>query len=316
MQQDSIAIYCRFSSKDDMAQMPTCDGRQTSTISTPGTSIQEQAFEAASLHTVMTGSNETIISANKSMFFLEMNPFAPVSVVLLHMLYLPCHSKSRNVCKKEEYSVGLCADLVAEMIREHAHDRRAHVVGVGTSGFIALDIVRRHPDVVTSGFISGAWPQKGMRLTVTNHPRLLYAGLWSILHSPGSLFFKMSGYSGEYHNDELLNAIKRNGSSRLAEAGCSYAKEWQEVQFAETGVADKRLCMIAGGKQDDPEGVRQAAKLLKSQSSGGQGSTTCAYQVREAILAWNLQFPPLFAKAIQCWIEHLPMPDEFEDMPI
>lgn len=114
----------------------------------------------------------------------------------------------------------------------------------------------------------------------------------------------------------MLNAIKRNGSSRLSEAGCTYAKEWQEVQFVETGLADKRLCMIAGGKQDDPDGVREAAKLLKSQSKGGEGSSTRAYQVCEAILAWNLQFPPLFAKAIQCWIERLPMPDEFEDMPI
>lgn len=49
-------------------------------------STQDQESEAASLHTIMTGSNETIISANQSMFFLEMNPFAPVSVVLLHML--------------------------------------------------------------------------------------------------------------------------------------------------------------------------------------------------------------------------------------
>ncbi|POS69514.1 hypothetical protein DHEL01_v212094 [Diaporthe helianthi] len=126
----------------------------------------------------------------------------------------------------------------------------------------------------------------------------------------------MSGYSTEYHKDELLDSIKRNGSSRLAAAGCAYAEEWQDVQFAEAGLSDKRVCMIAGGKSDDAEGIREAAKLLKSQSDGGEGSTTCAYHVREAILSWNLQFPPLFAKAIQCWIEHLPMPDEFEDMPI
>ncbi|KAI3394896.1 hypothetical protein diail_2131 [Diaporthe ilicicola] len=340
-----------------MAQMQTPNGRRMSTMSTPEVSIQGQAIDSTSLHTVMTGSSETMISAKRPMFFLEMNPFAPVSVVLLHMLCcspglssciaacypleilvsshlewkhiwpklaeyhllipdLPCHSKSRNMCKKEEYSVGLCADVVAEMIRDHAHDKRAHLIGVGTGGFIALDIVRRHPEVVTSAFVSGTWPQKGMRLTITKHPKLLYAGLWSILHSPGSLFFKMSGYSGEYHNEELLSAIKRNGSSCLSEAGCAYAGEWQEGQFVETGLADKRLCMIAGGKQDDPDGVREAAKLLKSQSNGGEGSATCAYQVREAILAWNLQFPPLFAKAIQCWIERLPMPDEFEGMPL
>lgn len=53
-------------------------------MSTPEHSVQD--FDTASLQTIMTGSNETMISANKSMFFLEMNPFAPISVVLLHML--------------------------------------------------------------------------------------------------------------------------------------------------------------------------------------------------------------------------------------
>ena len=61
------------------------NGRRMGTMSTPGRSIPEE-LDAASLHTIMTGSNETIMSANKPMFFLEMNPFAPVSVVLLHML--------------------------------------------------------------------------------------------------------------------------------------------------------------------------------------------------------------------------------------
>lgn len=66
---------------------------------------------------------------------------------------LPCHSNSRHICKKEDYSVALCADLVAAMIRRNAHDGRAHVIGMGTGGFIVLDIIRRHPDVVKSGFL-------------------------------------------------------------------------------------------------------------------------------------------------------------------
>lgn len=81
---DSIAICCcgpANKTEPTMPQMLAPNGRRMSTMST-----QDQDTEAASLHTIMTGSNETIISANKSMFFLEMNPFAPVSVVLLHML--------------------------------------------------------------------------------------------------------------------------------------------------------------------------------------------------------------------------------------
>lgn len=131
---------------------------------------------------------------------------------------LPCHSKSRNICKKENYSVGLCADLVADMIREHAHDGRAHLVGIGTSGFIVLDIVRRHPGVVASGFVSGAWPQKGARLAVTRHPKLLYAGLWSILHSRkciSSPLTVLNPFSWEYARTRHFSRTKLTCRSGL-----------------------------------------------------------------------------------------------------
>lgn len=290
-----------------------------------------------SLQTIVSGSNETL-QEDQSMFFLEMNPFAPVSVVLLHVLFschlewkhvwpklpeyhllipdLPCHSNSRHICQRQDFSISLCADLVAQLIREHAHDGRAHIVGLSTGGYVAMDLIRRHPDVVRGAMISGAWSLKGKQLFMTQHPRLLYAGLWSILRSPGSAFFKVSGYSGEYQNTELLNEIKRNGSSRLAKSGCGDTAGFRDDSLVEVGKQDIRICMVAGGKQDDPNGVRDAAKLLKEQSRGGAGTQTLAYNVRDAIHAWNLQFPLVFAKGIQCWIERQNMPKEYENMPI
>ncbi|ROV91533.1 hypothetical protein VMCG_09468 [Cytospora schulzeri] len=285
----------------------------------------------------MSGSNQTL-KEDQPMFFLEMNPFAPVSVVLLHVLFschlewkhvwpklpeyhllipdLPCHSKSRHMCQKQDFSIGLCADLVAQLIREHAHDGRAHIVGLSTGGYVAMDLITRHPDVVRSAMIAGAWPLRGKQLAASRHPRLLYAGLWSILRSPGSVFFKVSGFSGEYQNPELLNEIKRNGSSRLAKAGFGESARFQDDSLVEVGKLDIRICMVAGGKQDDPDGVHKAAKILKAQSQGGEGTQTVAYNVRDAIHAWNLQNPLLFAKGIQCWIERQHMPKEYESMPI
>ena len=271
------------------------------------------------------------------MFFLEMNPWAPVSVVLLHVLFschlewrqiwpklaeyhllipdLPCHSKSRRVCKKQDFSASLCADHVAKMIREHAHDGRAHVVGLSTGGYVAIDLLRRYPEVVRSAMISGAWPLRGKKLTIAQHPRLVYAGIWSVTHAPGSLLFRISGVDADQQDPDLLKEIKRNGSSRLARAGMRQSRDCQDDSLVEVGKHDIRICMVGGAKQDGIDDLCNAAKLLKEYSQGGEGSHTCAYMVRDAIHAWNVQLPSVFAKGIQCWIERQNMPKEFEIVP-
>lgn len=273
-------------------------------------------------------SDDTMLGPGEKrpMWYAEMNPFAPETIILLHILFschlewkqvwpklaeyhllvpdLPCHSRSRGVCRKDEFSVELCADLVADLIRSRAHDGRAHVVGLSTGGFVAMELVRRHPDVVRTAFIAGAWPVSGFRAKTVAHPRLLWAGLWSLLHSPGYMFFKASGLGGEYQNDELLTEIKRNGSSRLLRAAS--VSDWQEdrLDFGRCGIP---LCFVVGAKFDSVSDCQQAVKVLRS-----QGADVPLYAIREAIHAWNLQFPLLFAQGIRAFIEGRPMPAEFE----
>lgn len=270
------------------------------------------------------------------MYFAELNPFAPYSVVLVHVLYscslewkqvcpklhayhllvpdLPCHSASRDVCRREDFSLELCADLIADLIREHAHDGRAHLVGISTGGFITMEIIRRHPDLVLSAFVCGAWPYRGLRAWAASSPRVIYSGLWSILHSPGYLFFKVSGLGGEYQNDELLAEIKKNGSTRLAKAASIGG--WDRDRLREVGRAGKRmrLCFVAGGASgfEIEKEAKEAVEVLRSENTNGEGIEASAFMVPGAIHAWNLQFPQLFAKGIEAWIEGRPMPAEFE----
>lgn len=290
--------------------------------------------------TSTTGSSDTARGpAKRQLAFEEQNPFAPETVVLLHVLYscglewkevlpklpsyhllvpdLPCHSGSRGVCRREDFSFELCADLVAELIRARAHDGRAHLVGLSSGGFVAMELLRRHPELVAGrgALVSGAWPYTGPRRTVANHPRLAYSALWSVLHTPGYMFFKASGLGGEYQNDELLAEIKRNGSSRLAKAASTAG--WDKSRLREVARAEVRICFVAGGKGfDNPEEARQAAEYVRSEREGGKLKQfeARAFVVREAIHAWNLQHPLLFAKGIESWIERRPMPAEFESV--
>lgn len=269
----------------------------------------------------------------------EQNPFAPETVVLLHILFscghewkevlpklpsyhllvpdLPCHSGSRDVCRREDFSFEVCADYVADLIRTRAHDGRAHIVGISSGGFVALELIRKYPALVAgrSAFVAGAWPYTGSRRAIAQHPRLTYSALWSVLRSPGYVFFKASGLGGEYQNDELLDEIKRNGSSRLARAASML--NWDEARMREVARAEVRLCLVAGGKGFDAVGeARLACGYVRSERQGGEleGFESGAFLVRDAIHAWNLQFPLLFAKGIQSWFERRPLPAEYENL--
>lgn len=299
---------------------------------------RHRTSDASSIHTMTTaagsvnsGSDDTTITTDtpKPLWFAEMNPFAPETVVLIHILFschlewkqvwpklneyhllipdLPCHSNSRGACRKDEFSLELCADLVADMIRTRAHDGRAHIVGLSTGGFIAMELIRRHQDVVKSAMIAGAWPMTGMRAKTAQHPRLIYAALWSILHSPGHVFFKASGLGGEYQNDELLAEIKRNGSARLLKAASGV--DWKEdrLNFGGSGIP---VCFVVGAKFDSVDDCRRAVEALRK-----QGAKVPLYAIREGIHAWNLQFPLVFARGIRAFIEGRPMPVEFEEVP-
>jgi pimeloyl-ACP methyl ester carboxylesterase len=47
-------------------------------------------------------------------------------------------------------------DELADLVRERAHDGRAHVVGMSLGGVVGTALAARHPDVIRSVFVTGA----------------------------------------------------------------------------------------------------------------------------------------------------------------
>ncbi|KAI1385417.1 alpha/beta-hydrolase [Hypoxylon trugodes] len=268
----------------------------------------------------------------EGLFFSSLNPLAPITVVMLHVLLsshlewshcwpqlseyhllipdLPQHSRSRHV---GPFSFALAADLIANMIREHAHDARAHIVGLSTGGFVAMELIKRHPDVVLSAFVSNAVPVNELWRSINARPTMAYVGLSVLLYSPKSLLFKATGWAPEFQNDELLKEIRKNNTSRLYEAGSRETGNWSPEDMAEVGKKDKRVVLVAGGKQDNVEGAREMGHLLKSLGLT-DGKESRAFLVKDAIHAWNLQYPSLFARGVRAWIERTPLPQAYEPL--
>lgn len=266
----------------------------------------------------------------QEMWFKMMNPYAPVTVVMVHLLFsshlewahvwpklteyhllipdLPQHSRSRAI---KPFNFALACDLLADMVRKHAHNGQAHFVGISTGGFIAQEMARRHPDVVLSVFASGCCPLKGARILTSQYPRLLHYGLVALLNSPNQWFLKISRWCPELQNSALLGEVKANADKRLSQNGTRDTGAFQDAAVEEIAKMGIRIAMIAAGQQDDvAEHFATAAKYREL--NHGEGQRSCAWVVRDAVHAWNMQYPELFARGIKAWIEGWIMPAEFE----
>ncbi|KAK4554897.1 hypothetical protein LTR86_008045 [Recurvomyces mirabilis] len=65
---------------------------------------------------------------------------------------LPAHGKSFDI---KPFSKELSARLLAELIRKHAHNGKAHVIGLSLGAFVAVELATAYPDVVLDMFVSG-----------------------------------------------------------------------------------------------------------------------------------------------------------------
>ncbi|KAK7992731.1 Alpha/Beta hydrolase protein [Apiospora saccharicola] len=288
----------------------------------------------------MNNNNPSEAGGDKDLFFVSLNPLAPVTVVMLHVIFsshlewvhiwpklseyhlmipdLPQHSRSRHV---KPFSFELAADLIADLIRTHAHDGKAHLVGMSTGGYIALEMVRRHPDVVQSAYVSGvSYLMNGWQALSLRYPKIMYLGLTAMLNTPSAMLLKATGWATNLQNEELLREIRKNTTASLSTSGVGDTQRYCREDVVETGRRNKRVAVVAGGKQDHIEGAHEIGRLLRSMGSGGPGGgeDTRTFVVKNGIHVWNLQYPEVFAQSVRAWIEGYPMPmalDMLEDSP-
>lgn len=268
---------------------------------------------------------------NGDLFFISHNPSASTSVVLLHGLFsshlewefvaphlgeyhlvipdLPQHSRSRHIAP---FSLALAAEKVASLIEKHAKGGRAHVVGLSLGGFITMETIRRYPALVLSGFVSGSSPFHGWQMWAAERPSLVYYSLRAMFGILINLrVYLVYNWSwGLLLNLEMINELSANLSPELSEASYLALREWQHEAVKEVGLQDVRILAVAGGKQDDVEGIREMGRILRSLGRI-DGRESCAFVVKNAVHGWDLQFPELFANGVLSWIEKETLPAEY-----
>ncbi|KAF4957021.1 hypothetical protein FGADI_3435 [Fusarium gaditjirri] len=266
----------------------------------------------------------------QELFFKSYNDTSPTTIVLLHGLFscnlewehitphlsdyhlivpdLPKHSQSREI---GPWSIELAADSVAYLIRKHAHHSQAHVVGLSLGGFTTMELIRRHPDLVKSAFVTGSTPFRPWQVWAAERPSLLHYGLKLVLNSG---FYTLGVWmKGLKDHTQLKNEIAANNDWNLAKDAYAGLAKWQHENVKAVAEKDKRILAAAGDQGDDFDGAKEMALTFRKEARE-DGKKSTAVLIKGAIHAWNLQFPELFAEGITAWVEDKPLPVYFVNL--
>ena len=233
--------------------------------------------------------------------FAHVSPHLPDYHLLLPDM--PAHSRSSHI---SEIAIPSQADRIATLVKNHAHNSKAHIVGVSMGGFVATNLALRHPELVESVFVTGAAPFRGAGKWMAEHPSVIWVMASIMLRwIPDWLFRKLSALQGmKQGNTDLIVEMRAN-------------LRWETLSGAFTSMlgfklddAEKlqvRTLAIAAGRGDDIVATKNMGKRLSVEGSG-------AVVVRRAIHTWHLQLPDLFSEGVLAWIQSRPLPASFEEL--
>lgn len=260
-------------------------------------------------------------SPTQELFFESHNEDKPETIILLHGLLsshkewdlviphlrgyhvlavdLNGHSRSRDI---QPTTTVASAKNVAALIRNHAKDGKAHVVGLSFGGFVGLVVAKTHPELVLSLFASGASPFQGLYRWMAERPSTIWYTIRALMGMPEWLYWKMVSWVGMERYDALYADMQGNTKWENVRDGYTSILD---LSFEDVGAIEVRVLGVSGGKDDD---LKSAGRM------GGVLRDGRAVVVKGAVHAWDLQFPELFARGIITWANGDELPKEFEPL--
>ena len=201
---------------------------------------------------------------------------------------LPGHGLSRDTVG---WPMDRLADHLAEIIRDHATNKRAHIVGLSYGGVVAQALISRHPEVVDKAILSGtSAPLSRLMKSVFK----LYVGLNRPLVKllPASaLGWLLSLQFGipKPHLADLAEDMKQMDADVMMETLLS-----SYLDIRAPIHTDKEILVIAGGKETPF--AKSMARQLTRIIPGARGMI-----IPGVGHVWNLQDPQLFAQVLRWW---------------
>lgn len=266
-------------------------------------------------------------TSSQLLTFESLNPSQPTTVLLLHGGFsshrewvlttphlesyhllipdLPSHGRDESA-RIQTFSFPDTAALLADLITKHAHNRRAHVVGLSLGGYSALYLAAKYPNLIDNVFATGCgqrWDGKPWRAWLTGY--LLSINVLVMMWMPDSSFECLCRYFGLAVPEGLREDMSAASGFKL---GTELAKSLLEDFTADVWEGVKARTLLVAGALDDDVGQTKAQGMLLRK--GNEGSMSCKVEGKRH--AWDLQDGELFAKGVKAWIDEKELPKEFE----
>ncbi|WP_169079017.1 alpha/beta fold hydrolase [Microcella alkalica] len=199
-------------------------------------------------------------------------------------------------------SMAETADRIAAVIRERAHDGRAHVVGLSLGGLIGALLVARHPSAVRSAVLSGA-PLRGLGPFMSWLARVQLK-LWQ-----SAAYWSTMGRG--YHLDpETLKAFVEGGVGINPRSARRMVEQTNAGMVSELGGFDGNpvpILGVAGGRES-----RVVTGALRFFLRAPHAEVRLAPGMHHV---WNVENPALFTAMVRAWVAEGRVHPELEAVP-
>ena len=207
---------------------------------------------------------------------------------------LPGHGNSRDV---QWTSIEDAARDIYEIIRQHAVNGKAHIVGLSFGAYIGLEVISRYPESVESAMLSG--------LNILPLPN---PGLMNILGWLMSPFIK-SDYFIKYNArtlkipDRYYDKYKQSFLQLNRHSFRNISKELTSYSAPENIAAVKCRTLLLAGEQEAPLIIQSMVRLKQVMPN------VRTFIVKGVGHAWCAEEPGLFSDTVRAWVWNEPLPD-------
>lgn len=210
---------------------------------------------------------------------------------------LPEHGESRG---EGPFSIARSATMLAELLRDRAHDGRAAVVGLSLGAQVALQLTSDAPAQVERLFATGTLVRPIFGASAASWMARAY---WPFKDAPWLVRMNMRSLGVP---EEYFDLFAAETKAMTIEALLRISEE--NVRFrvpSALGAANVPATIVVGAKE--PSVMRASAEDIRSAMPSAR-----AYCARGQVHNWPMANAALFNASMLAWLDDRPLPDALE----